>query len=205
MRHPKAAHRYELLPSLVLGFHGTDVETAERVLAGEEHLKPSNNDYDWLGHGIYFWEYSPQRALEFATQARKDGKITQGKIKTPAVIGAVIDPGVCLNLLEASALAQLKFAYEVLSVIDTPPANKGHELGARFLDCAVIEMAHQLRQPGPGVLTNLKNYVPPYDSVRGAFWEGDELYPGAGFREKNHVQICMRNPDCIKGYFRVID
>lgn len=38
MRHPKAAHRYELLPSLVLGFHGTDVESAERVLAGISYI-----------------------------------------------------------------------------------------------------------------------------------------------------------------------
>ena len=33
------------------------------------------------------------------------------------------------------------------------------------------------------------------------FWEGDELYPNAGFREKDHIQICVRNPNCIKGYF----
>lgn len=44
--------RYEILPGLLLGFHGTDEATAERVLAGKEHLKPSKNSYDWLGHGI---------------------------------------------------------------------------------------------------------------------------------------------------------
>lgn len=201
MRHPKAAHRYELLPSLVLGFHGTDADTVEKVLAGKEHLKPSRNDYDWLGHGIYFWEYSPQRAMEFATLAASNSKFSRGKIKAPAVIGAVIDPGVCLNLLEASALAQLKYAYEVLALIDKPPKNKGKDLAARFLDCAVIEVAHQLREPLPGQVQALHRY----DSVRGAFWEGKPLYPGAGFSEKNHVQLCVRNTDCIKGYFRVID
>ena len=41
----------------------------------------------------------------------------------------------------------------------------------------------------------------PYDSVKGVFWEGQELYPNAGFREKNHIQICVCNPNCIKGYF----
>jgi hypothetical protein len=25
--------------------------------------------------------------------------------------------------------------------------------------------------------------------------EGEELYPSAGFKEKNHVQICIRNPN----------
>jgi hypothetical protein len=40
-----------------------------------------------------------------------------------------------------------------------------------------------------------------FDSVRGVFWEGKELYPGAGFMERNHIQICLRNPNCIKGFF----
>lgn len=40
-----------------------------------------------------------------------------------------------------------------------------------------------------------------YDSVRGVFWEGKPLYPNAGFAEKNHIQICVCNPNCIKGYF----
>ena len=34
-----------------------------------------------------------------------------------------------------------------------------------------------------------------------AFWEGHSLYPNAGFAEKNHIQICVCNPNCIKGYF----
>jgi hypothetical protein len=40
-----------------------------------------------------------------------------------------------------------------------------------------------------------------FDSVRGVFWEGNEPYPNAGFREKNHIQISVRNPNCIKGFF----
>ena len=44
-----------------------------------------------------------------------------------------------------------------------------------------------------------------FDSVRGMFVEGEELYKGAGFHEKTHVQIAIRNPMMIKGYFRLID
>jgi hypothetical protein len=46
---------HELSSSFVLGYHGCDKKVGERVLAGER-LKPSENEYDWLGHGIYFWE-----------------------------------------------------------------------------------------------------------------------------------------------------
>lgn len=37
------------------------------------------------------------------------------------------------------------------------------------------------------------------------FTEGKPLYPGAGFHEKSHIQICVRNPNCIKGYFRILE
>lgn len=200
--------RYELLPGLLLGFHGTDEEIAEKILAGEAYLQESSNPYDWLGNGIYFWEYSPQRALEFATQSLGEPRLTQGNIKKPAVIGVVIDPGLCLNMLEASALAQARFAYEILELThdgELPQNKGGHDLRARFLDCAVMETLHQIREATDLKLrTEGQPALPPYDTVRGAFWEGDDLYPNAGFKAKNHVQICVRNPNCIKGYFRVI-
>ena len=44
----------------------------------------------------------------------------------------------------------------------------------------------------------------PFDSVRAAFIVGKPLYLNSGFREHNHIQICVRNRACIKGYFRPI-
>lgn len=32
-------------------------------------------------------------------------------------------------------------------------------------------------------------------------FEGNDLYPDAGFKEKIHIQIAIRNPNCIKRYF----
>ena len=40
-----------------------------------------------------------------------------------------------------------------------------------------------------------------FDTVRAAFLEGGELYPNAGFRMQNHIQISVLNPNCIKGVF----
>jgi hypothetical protein len=36
---------------------------------------------------------------------------------------------------------------------------------------------------------------------RAAFWEGETLYEGAGFRRQNHIQIAVINLECIKGVF----
>ena len=196
--------RYEILPGLLLGFHGTDRQIVERVLAGECDLAPSQNSYDWLGHGIYFWEYSPQRALDFAKQAAADPHITKGRIENPAVIGAVIDPGLCLNFLEASALDQLIESYKALQASNLPELPKnvgGIDKRQCHLDCAIVELLHAIREDAT---TEQGQTLSPYQTVRGAFWEGGELYPDAGFRQKNHVQLVVRDTGCIKGYFRPI-
>jgi hypothetical protein len=33
------------------------------------------------------------------------------------------------------------------------------------------------------------------------FTEGGPAFPGAGIQEKNHIQICIRNSNSIKGFF----
>ncbi len=184
---------------LVLGFHGCDKAVAEAVIAGKTKLHPSKNSYDWLGHGIYFWENSPERALDFAKQSMKR---PGSEIKEPFALGAIINLGHCLNLLSARYLGVVKKGYRLLkelleaAQVDMPVNEdpKGsRDMVFRHRDCAVIQMVHTNNEESGEAL---------YDSVRGAFWEGSELYPGAGFRDKDHIQICIRNPNCIKGYFR---
>ncbi|MBZ2419279.1 hypothetical protein IPS36_20835 [Xanthomonas perforans] len=193
---------YKRHASFVLGFHGCTKDIGEQVIIGSSSMKSSANDYDWLGPGIYFWENSPERASQFASEAvDKDPKTTKGVIKDPFVVGAVIDLGLCFNLLDSGALAELKAAHEFLDKAllasgAKPPRNlSGPDRRARFLDCAVIKTMQELR---------VQQGLPAYDTVRGAFWEGGELYPGAGFSEKGHVQIAVVNPKSILGYFKPI-
>ena len=63
-----------------------DQSVVDKVIAGEDNLLASKNDYDWLGNGIYFWENNEERALEWAVEMSKRKNST---IKSPAVIGAV--------------------------------------------------------------------------------------------------------------------
>jgi hypothetical protein len=51
------------------------------------------------------------------------------------------------------------------------------------------------------IQANKDTSKPSFDSVRGVFFEGEDLYQNAGFKSKNHIQIAIRNPNCIKGYF----
>lgn len=37
------------------------------------------------------------------------------------------------------------------------------------------------------------------------FTEGEETYEGVAFQEKTHTQLCIVNPNCIKGYFKALN
>lgn len=189
---------YSKLPNLVIGFHGCDEEIAKKVVNNEIQLKKSEHTYDWLGNGMYFWEQSYDRAWKWAKQM---AKWKNSEVKTPAVIGAVIDLGNCLNLLDTGCIDLLKAEYENFSKLcnlTNKPIPKNENVGTnkdklnRFLDCAVIESLHKTIQDMD---------IAPYDSVRGLFVEGNPTYDTSGFNAKTHVQLCIRNPNCIKGFF----
>jgi len=48
-----------------------------------------------------------------------------------------------------------------------------------------------------------KDNVCPFDSLRGLFPEGGELYGNSGFKNKTHIQLCIRIQENIRGVFRV--
>jgi hypothetical protein len=181
---------HRLTTSFVLGYHGCDRAVGESLLDGAT-FKPSNNEYDWLGSGVYFWEANPVRGLEFACEPYRRG------IKDPFVVGAVIDLGACLDLTTSTGIGLVEKAYRTLadggSTGTSVPANSDDGL-RRYLDCAVIRRAHTM-------LAELG--MQPVDSVRGLFIEGEPIYKTAGFYSKTHVQIAVCNPACIKGVFRV--
>ena len=41
-----------------------------------------------------------------------------------------------------------------------------------------------------------------FDSARGFFTEGGPAFPGSEIQMKSHSQICIRNMNCIKGFFK---
>jgi len=187
---------HRLTASFVLGYHGCDSDVAERLLDGED-FRPSTNDYDWLGHGIYFWEANPARGLEFAheVQAREPDTI-----RTAAVVGAVIDLGLCLDLTTTAGIQIVRETHTEYVRLTTDaglplPENNIDGL-RRNLDCAVINFVHEVRS---------KTSLEKIDSVRAIFIEGEPIYADSGFYQKSHVQICVCNPECIKGVFRVKD
>lgn len=185
---------HRLAASFVLAYHGCERQVGERILKGEA-FKPSNNDYDWLGPGIYFWESNPRRGLDYAREVLSRAR---ARSKSPFVIGAVVSLGRCLDLTTFDSIEIVRAAYK--SLVDATkaaglplPANSEDGL-RRHLDCAVIRRVHTILAAAGSE---------PVDTVKGIFVEGKPIYTGSGFYEKTHVQIAVCNPECVKGVFRV--
>lgn len=184
--------------NLVLGYHGLDESIGRKIISGEEELLPSENDYDWLGHGTYFWENSLVRAEQWA---QKQSERKETSVENPFAIGAVIDLGNCLDLLDQQWLDFVGGAYNIMAEElmcegkqlpqNLPWTSTDIDFKNRQLDCAVILYAIQ----------SAKAQGKAFDSVRAAFWEGEDLYPNAGFKQHNHIQISIINPQCIRGIF----
>ncbi len=177
-----------------MGYHGCDRSVGEDLIKGKD-FKPSTNSWDWLGAGIYFWEANPARGLEFANEQAKRNK-TRKQFK-PWVIGSAIDLGHCLDLTTKAGVEHLKIAYKAfVDVVNKAGYElpKNQEDGRNNLDCAVINYLHIMRE-SEGQF--------PFDTVKGAFIEGEPIYDNSRFMGKTHIQISVRNPKCIKGIFRV--
>jgi hypothetical protein len=190
---------HTLSTAFVLAYHGCDRSVANRLVDGEP-FRFSDNDYDWLGSGVYFGESNPRRALRWAEEMKSRGLPVSAPVGDPSVVGAVVDMGFCLDLLTESGIAAAKDAYYALQWaadkggITLPENEGGEDLLLRRLDCAVINTLHEIRKD---------QGKPAFDSVRGVFLEGKPIYRASGFREKTHIQICVRNLSMIKAAFRV--
>lgn len=178
----------------VIGYHGCTKAFAERVLSGEigtHEWKPSKNNFDWLGHGIYFWEHAPARALRWAREK------AAGTGEEPAVIGAIIQLGKCFDLTDeqnthnlALAYDQVRTSYEAEGKPMPRNVGKDDDIKGRYLDCVVIN--YYLQQ-----MDSVQ-----YQTVRCAFAEGNPAYDGAMIYQQTHVQIAVLDPTCVLGVFR---
>ena len=188
-----------LATSFVLGYHGCDAEFAAGVLNGRAAMTRSENEWDWLGKGAYFWESDPVRAFEWACEKAAG---PQSTIKDPAVLGAAIDLGNCLDLTSRADLELVREAHTEMAALfhvldmEMPRNRPGRgmrieDLHLRKLDNAVINFLHD----------RMKARDAAFDTARAPFIEGDELYAGSKFHQKTHIQIAVLNLNCIKGFF----
>ncbi len=168
----------------VVGYHGCEAVFADGVRSGRISLSDwnhSDNPFDWLGKGIYFWETSRTRAEQWA--ADKFG----GRAD---VLQVEIDLGKCLNLLESTYHGALWEMHRSLRVVYRErhmPWPTNHKK-RHYLDCLVINAFARLEEKQRS----------PFQTVRGVFEEGRPVFPGSAIRTQSHIQIAVRDVQCIR-------
>ncbi len=176
----------------VIGYHGTRRSTALRVVQDLEGYRRSENADDWLGHGIYFWEYAPKQAWAWAEQRRR----TWNQSEDVAVLASMIRLGNCFDLLDPDnldILAGFRRDYEQLERRAGRVPRENHNK-SKYLDCSVFQYAFAAFQAKGE----------PVDTCRAVFVPSDErLWTRSGLHRHAHIQLCVRNAECILGTWLV--
>jgi hypothetical protein len=187
---------------LVVAYHGCDESTADRLVSRGGKFRPSNNKYDWLGSGVYFFEDDSRRALHFAeTAAANPGrKFSRGVIERPAVVGVVLRLHRILDLSTQDGIDEFATAYHGLEAASARtgqpmPVNRraradDAEMLLHNLDRAVIEFVHAARE---------EDGLAPYEAVRAPFTQGSPIAPTSAILDRTHIQLALRDVSCVVG------
>lgn len=176
---------------MLVGFHTTEFDVADSVVNKNIRIDGNRDEKEWLGKGVYVWPDSVEMALAWVRIG-----VANKWLKSPAIIKYDIDPGLCLDVNNEKNYAELREAYNYLKDAHSKlnsdmPVNERILNGVpinRFLDCFVIETVDFLRRV---------KKLPRYDTVKGMFEDGQPVFPGAAVKDKTHIQMAVRNHNCL--------
>jgi hypothetical protein len=170
-------------PIRVYGYHGTSRAAALTIL--DDGFRHSDNDYDWLGTGVYFFQDAPRRAMQWATEQHPNN---------PAVICSLIRLENCIDLLDINWFPIIKEAYSFFVEEyrrtnrplprQNPERSKAHRLDCAYLNYVIKEI---LEPQGQRI-----------DAIRAVFVEGERVFPNSAIFDRAHVQIAVRDLSLIE-------
>ncbi|MEX1042746.1 MAG: hypothetical protein WDZ51_19080 [Pirellulaceae bacterium] len=170
----------------VVGYHGTKLSTARKIINREKSFNPSENSDDWLGHGVYFWEYAPQQAHWWAK--RQSAKSNWDE--PIAILGSMIRLGFCFDLMDPYNVDEIKQYRETAEA--TGQRVEDNAFHRKYLDCAVFQYAFA------AIEAEQDHKV---DSARAVYVPAkpDRVWARSWISKNAHIQICVRNQACILG------
>lgn len=197
----------------VTGFHGTTLACANDILNTKTFM-PSPGTHHWIGPGVYFWQDAPLRAWEWALYAsRRDTARSP-----PAVIRAAISISHCFDLLDIGYERWIKQAYrEMVEQEQTAQGWSGEPVPLRVQQVPSFRDAHGVkhhigdRVEGARANYNYRDFDviervlfnihtttgQRFTSARGAFSEGQMLYPSSFLFDRSHVQVAVIEPEAM--------
>lgn len=184
--------RFDDYHRTIVGYHGTRLSTALEIVARRRGFKRSENDDEWLGHCVYFWEYAPQQAYWWAERRQK----RQNWNEPIAILAAMIRLGFCFDLLDPYNVKYLRQIHDQYMELERVAGRKVRQNANnhKFLDCAVFQYAFaaiEAADAGQRVDTARAVYVPKGKGTR--VWKRSWISYDA------HIQVCVRNEACVLG------
>jgi hypothetical protein len=164
---------------VIRGYHGTSATHAAVIL--RDGFIRSDNDYDCLGDGVYFFQDGLAQAGAWATRSHRS---------EPAVVQADVRLEDCMDLKDSVGWVPLlaQAHDEVLRVSREQGLPLPRQTGSTHrLDRVVIEVTVAI----------LEREGTRIRAVRGVFAEGAPAFPGSFLSEGFHVQVAVRDTDLI--------
>jgi hypothetical protein len=164
---------------VIRGYHGTSARQAAVIL--RDGFVASDNDYDCLGNGVYFFEDGLVQARAWARRAHP---------REPAVVQADVRLEDCMDLKDGLGWGQLlaQAHDEVLRVSREQGLPLPRQTSATHrLDRVVVEL----------IVAILAREGIQIRAARGVFAEGTPAFPGSYLSEGSHVQVAVRDTDLI--------
>ncbi len=144
----KRKMRFDDYHRTIVGYHGTRLSTALGIVNRTRRFRVSQNRDDWLGHGVYFWEYAPQQAYWWAERRRKRQKWDE----PIAILGSMIRLGFCFDLLDPYNVTYLREIYDAYRAAEAAAGRAIRENANhyKYLDCAVFQYAYAVVENSEG-------------------------------------------------------
>jgi hypothetical protein len=106
--------------------------------------------------------------------------------------------GFCFDLLDPANVNNLRSYHQSFdrTLKESPTSSLSNVRANKKLNCAVFNFAHE----------SLKTHGNPLDTCRAVFvptMKTDRIWAGSGINAYAHIQIRVRNPECILGTWLV--
>lgn len=157
-----------------VGYHGTDADSATSILKGKKFL-PSGSWRDWLGKGIYFFEFDAHQAF-MITKARK--RIPEEKVVV--LQSEILSENFLDLLIDEDREFIEKFSRKLIDKIK----EKEEEIGRwKHKEGYVLDALYELY---------------PFDLVRAAYLVPRKHTYFLLDYVTVQIQLCVKNSECIR-------
>lgn len=154
-----------------IGYHGTSKEAATSIL-NSKCFKISNDDEEWLGEGVYFFEDDPIQAVDWCTKVNRFSEWS--------VLKSDLEAEKVINMLDRKTYTQFK---ELSKLVKGKYNTRKDRKPRKLINSVIFNMMYNIEK---------------YDMVRAAFQIPSAECADRSNILPMQIQLCVRNRECIK-------